>query len=183
MDHENRPYKDFAIFYFATLTDNPTFERWHIDDSVPEALQDIRNELLECIEKEVFLEMTRRCGFEYSGDFILIDKIWRSSNKVLCRLKLTESVKESLDNYVLHPAITDVCFQSCIALLPTDDKHFQKEAQFFPVGVRQVTLIPPKGSIKELYCITSAISENSYDTKLLTDSGEVLVLMEEYKVG
>ena len=121
--------------------------------------------------------MTIGSGFEYSGDFKLIDKVWRSSDKALCRVKLTESVKGSLGDYVLHPAIIDVCFQSCIPLLATDDN-----LKVLPVGVGRVTLAPVTSHIKQLYCISTSTSESSYDMKLLTDSGEVLLIMEEFKV-
>ena len=168
---------------FFNLTVDPRREKDRCIDSAPYRIQEIQNDLNDSIiQKEAFLEMARKCGFEYTGDFTLIERVWKSSDSALCKVELTEEVKRSLGSYVLHPAIIDVCFQSCIALLDVNDESFQDDVQVFPVGVRRVTLIPPLNDVAQLYCLTSAVSKDTYNMELLTDSGEALLVMEEFKV-
>ena len=165
----------FLLFFVADVSSRAS----NCDYVVPEVFWYIRNDLPDCIEKDVFTEMAVKCGFQFSGDFQLIEKVWKSSHKALCRVKLTDSVKNSLSKYVLHPAIIDVCFQSCIPLLQKDDED---DAPALPVGFRRLTLIPVTDDIKEFYGLATKTSNISYDLRLLTDSGEVLLIIEDFKV-
>ena len=161
------------------LTAESPLRASNCDDSIPEVFLSICNELPDCMEKDAFAEMAGRCGFEYSGDFELIEKVWKSSHKALSRAKLTDSVKTSLSSYVLHPAIIDVCFQSCIPLMQKDGED---DVPALPVGFRRMTLVPVTNGITELYIMATKTSEISYDISLLTDSGEVLLTIEEFRV-
>jgi acyl transferase domain-containing protein/NADPH:quinone reductase-like Zn-dependent oxidoreductase/acyl carrier protein len=64
--------------------------------------------------------MARSLGLEYGPAFQSLDRAWVRDHELLARLAVPETVQAGARDYVLHPAVLDVCFQSLLDLFQDD---------------------------------------------------------------
>lgn len=76
----------------------------------------------------------RRLGLEYGPAFQGIDALWQGPNEALARLVVPAQLLAELDDYDVHPAVLDVCFQTLAAALPMDAG---RASVYMPTGVRE----------------------------------------------
>ena len=84
----------------------------HVDDEkLDEHLERAISSMTEVPLSE-FKSKTETAGFHYGPYYSLIRRTWRRGNEAICMLELDDNFTEELLNqYIVHPTITDACLQ------------------------------------------------------------------------
>jgi acyl transferase domain-containing protein/NADPH:quinone reductase-like Zn-dependent oxidoreductase/acyl carrier protein len=78
-------------------------------------------------------------GLDYGPAFQGVEAAWPDGDGLLARIRLSEPVRATADAYILHPVLTDACFQSLLALFQSDRAADQR-ATFLPVRIGRLRL-------------------------------------------
>lgn len=80
-------------------------------------LDDVRKRCFEEFEKDSLYKTFAEMGFNYGPCFQGIEKVFRGKDEVLALIKVPDYIDLDDQNYTLHPAVLDSCFQSLVALV------------------------------------------------------------------
>ena len=82
---------------------------------------------------DLYYQLDQR-GLQYGPTFQGIHQLWKGDDIVLAKINAAPTVVVELDQYRLHPAVLDACFQSLIVI---SDTAFS-DAVFVPVSIERV---------------------------------------------
>lgn len=124
-------------------------------------------------------------GFEYGPCFQGIARLWKGSGEALAEIQAPEQVSEELDQYHLHPALLDACFQTLIAADPPAGAGSKEGAgTYLPVGIRRIHTYG-RVSAEEVWAHARLVEYNDTamegDIQLLDREGNSLVLIEGFR--
>ncbi|XP_022785577.1 uncharacterized protein LOC111325924 [Stylophora pistillata] len=158
--------------------------RHSFDNTVPMPGGSTINELkadMEQMPVESFKRLTEKFGFNYGSKFSLIKQIWHRDNEGFCLIDISESptIQNESSAYVLHPCIIDACLQSCFVALGELEGD---DTSIVPVGFKSVTLnhVP---STNQLYCHAIETKLGSFDVRLMSPCGRVLLTMGDFRLA
>ena len=80
-------------------------------------LDDVRKRCFEEFEKDSLYKTFAKMGFNYGPCFQGVEKVLRGEDEVLALIKVPDYINLEDENYTLHPAVLDSCFQSLVALV------------------------------------------------------------------
>lgn len=136
---------------------------------------------MEQMPVEGFKRLTEKFGFNYGSKFSLIKQIWHRDNEGFCLIDISESptIQNESSAYVLHPCIIDACLQSCFVALGELEGDY---TSIVPVGFKSVTLnhVP---STNQLYCHAIETKFGSFDVRLMSPCGRVLLTMGDFRLA
>ena len=81
-------------------------------------------------------EHYRNCekkGLYYGTDFQAIEQIWQGKSEALGQVQLPDHLVSDTENYTLHPALLDACFQVAIAAFP-----IEPDTTYLPIHVNEL---------------------------------------------
>ena len=108
-------------------------------------LAELRDRCPEEISAERFYSMCGELGLEYDSEFRSIKELYRGENEALARVSFPEEAIAAMEEYDLHPALLDSCFQALIGALP--DEIISGQTVFF-AGFRNLALkASPQGEL------------------------------------
>jgi NADPH:quinone reductase-like Zn-dependent oxidoreductase/acyl carrier protein len=121
--------------------------------------------------------MTAR-KLQYGPSFQGVQEVWQTPENILARVALPRSLSVDANNYFLHPALLDACFQSLLSVLSPQDKR-----AFVPTHIRQIRYHGKPES--EIWCYGSidTLSQDTLvgDLILCNAHGEVQVELRGIK--
>lgn len=120
----------------------------------------------------------RKVGLEYGSSFQGIGQLWQGTEEALARVKIPAAVTREMDEYTIHPAILDICFQVLAAALPVNSNQEQKNSTvYMPVSVREGRVSGQVGGGMWIHARVGKRSPTNLigDISLCDDQGKVLV--------
>jgi 8-amino-7-oxononanoate synthase len=98
----------------------------------PPSLEDLRASVAREVSVERLYEVCRNNGLAYGPSFQGVRRLWQSEGQSLGEVVLPSDVEAQADQYLLHPALLDACFQTLAAALPESETH----AALLPMGLK-----------------------------------------------
>ncbi len=131
------------------------------------------------IPRELCYEHFRSFGLEYGPTFQGIQELWQGDDEALARIQVPSALVDSLGDHLIHPVLTDYCFQTLAAALPIGDGA-SGESVYIPVGVREGWVIAPAEPEVWIHArITSRDGEGlEGDIRLILGDGRVAVAID-----
>ncbi|MBW4633666.1 MAG: LLM class flavin-dependent oxidoreductase [Iphinoe sp. HA4291-MV1] len=80
---------------------------------------------------------------QLEASFQGIERLWRRDGESLALVQLLKELEPSADDYEIHPAFLDACFQVLVATLPTYNLLDSGGALYVPVGLRSLQVNGP----------------------------------------
>lgn len=102
-------------------------------------------------------------GLNYGPAFQGIQQIWRTESEIVGKLQLPEHLVADADQYHLHPALLDACFQ----ILGATNSEADTQSLYLPVAVGQLQVHQPIATT--LWCRTKNLRLESNQQVLRTD--------------
>ncbi len=75
------------------------------------ALDQIQADCAEAIEISTYYRQLQDRGLYYGSSFQGVQQLWKGENQTLGRIQLPNAQRTEAENYTLHPALLDACFQ------------------------------------------------------------------------
>ncbi|NEQ50218.1 MAG: acyltransferase domain-containing protein, partial [Leptolyngbya sp. SIO3F4] len=126
-------------------------------------------------------------GLSYGPLLRHIKQIWLTQGEALGHIQLQDMLALETEQYVLHPALLDSCFQTMFTLVGNHDESFHiSENPYLPVGLSRLTLhrIPTTEIWSQGLLNTTDLAnsqQSSTDINLYTPQGEAVVTIEGLK--
>ncbi|MBL0387093.1 type I polyketide synthase [Tumebacillus sp. ITR2] len=89
------------------------------------------------IPKEKCYQHFRTLGLEYGPTFQGIHQLWQGENEALAQVEIHDLLQGEVDDFYLHPAMLDLCFQVLAAALPFRD---DESSVYMPTALRRAYL-------------------------------------------
>ena len=86
-------------------------------------LQELRDRASTVLTGRDLYARFQAMGFEYGPCFQGIEQLWRGEAEALAQLRIPEAVTAQLQDYQLHPALLDSCFQVLLAMVPIQQTY------------------------------------------------------------
>jgi len=90
--------------------------------------------------------LTSKVGLNYGSAYQAVTGVWLAGDQVTARLGAPTQISDELDDYHLHPAFLDGCFQLLVDIL-RDEITGQGGVAFVPVKVGRLRLYQPGADI------------------------------------
>lgn len=121
------------------------------------------------ITKNTAYQILKSRDLEYGQTFQNIEHIWRNDSILLAQIKATPEILPDIDNYIIHPALLDACFQ-VLAIAPD-------RGTFVPVNIESFQLLKklPQSCWSYIQLITEKPNRLVADIEILDEFGGVLL--------
>lgn len=106
-------------------------------DTERKSLQDIKNNCSNERSVEDYYAMFEKRGISYGPMFKTIKSLHCADSQALAEIKLPDSVLLEADDYHIHPALLDACFQVFGATVESDNS----QETYLPLGIDVVNVI------------------------------------------
>ncbi len=107
------------------------------------ALDEVRTRLSQPMPVDAYYEHLATLGAVYGPAFRCINEIWRTDGEALGRIQLPESETDDANQYSIHPALLDACFQLIGTAIPGAG-HFDSEDNnkiYVPIGIQRIRIL------------------------------------------
>ncbi|HSK38785.1 MAG TPA: acyltransferase domain-containing protein, partial [Arenibaculum sp.] len=131
------------------------------------------------IPREACYQHFRNIGLEYGETFQGIMELWQGEEEALARIEVPATLVDTLRDYVVHPAIMDICFQTLAAALPISGDAADQDV-YMPVGVREGWIMAPSEPEMWIHARITGRHEQGLegDIRLLHGDGRVVVAID-----
>ncbi len=141
----------------------------------------VRKQKLRSYQHEGIYERFKAMGFFYTNHFANMEQLVNCEDKAIALLKLNQEVIAEQNDYTIHPAVIDACFQTVIT---TSFEDTNSELRL-PVGVGHFSVY---GKIEEKMWALCEIKENTHDysisdISLYTMDYKCIARIENFKVN
>lgn len=146
------------------------------------SLQQIQLETLQtrcqkAIDRDVCYRQFRNLGLEYGETFQGIQQLWQGENEALAKVRIPDAIQPQVADYLIHPAVLDVCFQVLAAALPFFAESSENTVVYMPIGVEDGWAT---GRLYPDMWIHAIINEQDDtllkgDIRLMDEAGNVLI--------
>jgi acyl transferase domain-containing protein/NADPH:quinone reductase-like Zn-dependent oxidoreductase/short-subunit dehydrogenase len=96
---------------------------------------------------ETFYQHRRHQGAEFGPEFRSIRELRIGSGEALARIALSEALKRTSDDYVIHPVLLDGCLQTAVGALPEGFDSSGSRDMLLPVRIGSVRIARPGASM------------------------------------
>lgn len=171
-------FEIFSLAAMPTETSSVTDEVWtlHADgrlltavDQASPASQSPPDSTPTLADAESLYEQFRQQGFGYGPAFQGVKQVWCSETEVVGKIQLPEHLVGDVNQYQLHPALLDACFQILGATVTEADPQWL----YLPVAIGKLQIHQPVES--SLWCRAEGLRSESNHQMLRTN----LVLFNE----
>ncbi len=83
-------------------------------------------------------------GYNYGPNFQGIAQLWTGNDGTFAAVRLPQGLQA--DNYQIHPALLDACFQTAVAALPASFWTDAKGKGYYPVTIERLRFHAPAGA-------------------------------------
>ncbi|MBN3925716.1 type I polyketide synthase [Nostoc sp. NMS4] len=119
-------------------------------------------------------------GLEYGPSFQGIEQLFCGEKQSLAKIKVHPELLTEVEDYQLHPAILDACFQALLGALFLDDKT---DKVYLPIEISRFQVYARPGV--QLWSYTQIVEQTATsfkgDIRLLDDAGKVLVEIQGFR--
>jgi len=88
------------------------------------------------VNKEVFYNAFEIDGTGYFGGMRPVERMWHKGLEALSFIRVPEIIRDTFDDYLLHPAIMDGALQTAFGLI--DGRIWSAKAPYLPFTVREI---------------------------------------------
>ena len=148
------------------------------------SIQELKNRAGETIQGANCYRQFEGFGLRYGTCFQLIHELYIGSNFVLSKLDLAEELKDSFEQYILHPCIIDGALQTVIGIAAGEKSN----TPYLPFALGEVEILRPLSETCYAY-VENSVSEHSagsdvkqFNIRLLSENGDVLVRLNNFHV-
>jgi natural product biosynthesis luciferase-like monooxygenase protein len=141
------------------------------------SLQQIQQSCSEEVAIAPFYRGLYERGIQLGGGFQGIERLWRRDGEALGHVQLAEQLVHEADDYQVHPALLDSCFQVLIAALPSTIWQ-SEDVLYLPTGLRGFKLHQrPELQVWSHAMLTSSNAGATLegDVTIMDEHGEVLI--------
>jgi len=118
------------------------------------------------ISSERCYQFFRTVGLEYGETFQGIQELWQDDLTAFASNEIPDEVYREVSDFIIHPAVLDVCFQVLAAGLPFGDDLTENSTVFMPISSENVKIY---GSLTKKMWIHANITEYGDDHGLTGD--------------
>lgn len=104
----------------------------------------IRNRCSNELLKEDCYAILKRLGLHYGPCHQGIARLWLGSAEALGEIVVPDALPAD-DQYLLHPAVLDACFQVLLGAVPTSDPAGDDKRLYLPVGIERIRVFRGHG--------------------------------------
>jgi len=128
-----------------------------------------------------FYQQIAARGLAYGPAFQVLDDLRRTERDALARVQLPAEVVKESEQYHLHPALLDACFQSMAGVVPLEPDGSHSPYTYLPTGVRRVRVRGKPVRRMFTYAVRKSAEEGPSpetvegDVFLVDEEGQVLV--------
>jgi len=141
----------------------------------PVVLDEIRSRYTGEISKSELYQQFQEMGLEYGPNFQGIEQLWCADSEAIALLKLPETLQKEVNEYQLHPALLDACFQVFIGTVSS-------KGTYLPIHIKRLRVYSPPGV--QVWSYARLVEQNPKrikgDIQLLDESGNVLVEIQGF---
>ncbi len=137
---------------------------------IENSINSYKERCTQAISKEECYNQFKNLGLVYGEMFQGIQELWQGCDEAFASVKICDALDNDIENYSIHPALLDICFQVLAASLPFI-KEKENAKVYMPTFVESAFLA---GQLKKQMYIYAKINEKS-DALLKGD----IVLMDE----
>jgi acyl transferase domain-containing protein len=132
-----------------------------------------------------FYQLFKQFGFDYGPAFQGLKQFYINDDYALSKLTVTDSLMAEFDQYILHPSIIDGALQTVIGLVGSTGE----KTPYLPFALDEIQIIRPLTQSCYVYvefagsgAASSGSGLKKFNIQLLSDSGEVLVRLNNFYV-
>jgi myxalamid-type polyketide synthase MxaC len=146
-------------------------------------LDEVRKRLTEQISSAAYYEDLRALNIAFGPCFRGIREIWRRNGEALGRLEAPELVAAAANEYYVHPALLDACFQLLGAAILGGEDQAGADC-YLMVGLERIVIArPPSAAAFWTHCVLRPSDDDSRgellgDMQLVDDDGDVFGYVE-----
>jgi acyl transferase domain-containing protein/thioesterase domain-containing protein/acyl carrier protein len=163
-------------------TVNATAKLRMLADPKPPAtdLKRLQKNLRAQLAKDEIYPACEQLGFFYGPAFRGVETIWRRDGESLGQIKLPEQLAVGANQYQIHPALLDACFQVLLFAAPESDAR----RILLPARIDRIKFFARPG--KKIYCHATMVRAGSHaitwNFQVLDKAGRVLLDAEGFRV-
>ena len=130
------------------------------------------------IDRETHYRLTAALGLDYGSLFQGFEFAQLQGQTLLVNLALPQAVQDAADQYILHPALLDICFQSLVDFFK-ETIESGKGVPFLPVKVGRLRIFADAPIVQfRTYFKRRGMRTVLVDFELLDAFGEIVVALE-----
>lgn len=143
----------------------------------------IKNRLSSLYTKNDVYEEFKSVGLDYGDTFRGVDRIWRSDFEALGEINLDLLSELYIEDYNLHPAFLDSCFQVIIAAMPGFKEQEAKRNAFLPTSIEEFRYYRRSNGIAYSHVIIKSLNPEllKADINVLDEFGERIISIKGFR--
>ncbi|MEZ6076145.1 MAG: polyketide synthase dehydratase domain-containing protein [Pirellulaceae bacterium] len=101
----------------------------------------IRKSLTDHFDHEAYYADFDAAGYQFGPRFRQITNLWRVDGEVLAEITVPEEIRDTVDQYRIHPAVLDACFHVFKGMKKSVEEGDDPANHFYlPAHVRRIRL-------------------------------------------
>jgi acyl transferase domain-containing protein len=141
----------------------------------PVSLEQLRSRFKATQSVDTFYQALGEKGLEYGPEFQVVEQIWNREQEALGIVRLSPSTDWPYENYYIHPALLDGCFQLTGAAISGETRALDT---YIPFGIEEFKVFRRAG--RRLWCLARVSSLEQAHQEVLT--AELTLFDEEGNV-
>ncbi|PEM82483.1 hypothetical protein CN558_30060, partial [Bacillus wiedmannii] len=131
------------------------------------SIEDIQSRCSRYLDKQTIYSTFDSVGISYGEYFQGLEEVWGNAQEALGLLNLPSKYKDELDDYILHPTLTDSALQTSIGLGVVSNNPM------LPFAVEEVEILGHAN--RHVYSYVKLTGTNKFDVWILDREGRVCV--------
>jgi len=134
----------------------------------------------EISQERCYLQFCKM-GLEYGERFRGIRRLWQGDNEAVAQIEIPAQIDAEAEQYRIHPAVLDLCFQVLAAALPFPEEDEDDNATvYMPTGVDRGTVCGRPQSKMWIHAVITSKDDKLLkgDIILCDEQGNILVDIE-----
>ncbi|MGG3571970.1 type I polyketide synthase [Bacillus gobiensis] len=179
---------EFQIFSQASGEENQSWDLNAAGVVLPVAasgeqieIETLKSQITDTVSKQECYQHFQTLGLEYGEQFQGIELLWRNQNEneSLAQIQIKPQLLEHVNEYTIHPAVLDLCFQVMAAALPFE----QTPTVYMPVEIKKGKVYKSLTDQMWVYAKINEKSEGNLigDIYLVNVQGEVILEINQCK--
>lgn len=144
-------------------------------------IEALKKRITDAVSKQACYQHFKTLGLEYGEQFQGIEQLWRnqSENESFGRIQIKAELLKDINDYTIHPAVLDLCFQVMAAALPFE----QTPTVYMPIEIGKGKVYHSLTKDMWIYAKISEKSEGNLigDIYLVNEQGEVILEINQCK--
>jgi len=138
----------------------------------------------ETLDGELYYQQFENAGFNYGTSFQTIQKLYLNENYALAKIQLAGNLKDSFDEYILHPCMLDGALQTAGAMVRAGNSA--EPYVPFAIGELEILNAIPTSCYVYVELADSNVKPNAdvkkFNIKLLNERGHTLIRINNFCV-